>query len=253
MMVIGSFFRRFGCTNLLPLLLTAAVLALPSRADDEIVLKNGSTASGQITGVSGGQVTINLASGKSVVYLSDIQTVTMTPPAAFTELKEASPATVIATLEPLTKQYAGLPANWVLDAMGKLADAYDAEGQAQKSSAIYAQINQLYPNSPFQKMAVIGTAKIDIQQGKIDDALNAVKPLVDQANQNLAPSAPEGRLYAGAFLVYGQVLQAQKQYPQALEAYLTVETMFYQNPALVDQADQFVQKLRALSPGVSVD
>ena len=49
------------------------------------------------------------------------------------------------------------------------------------------------------------------------------------------------------------VLEAQKKFPQALEAYLTVKTMFYQNQALVEESDQLVQKLRATDPGVSVN
>jgi tetratricopeptide (TPR) repeat protein len=229
-----------------------AGLGVVARAD-VIKKTNGTIVTGQITGISGGQVAVNIAGGNTVVYLSDIQSVTMNPPAAFTQINGASPAATISTLEPLVKEYAGLPADWVLQAMSDLADAYDAQGLANKSAAVYTQINTLYPNSPLKKMGVIGAAKLAVQQGKIDAALAAVKPLVDEANQNLAPSADEGRLYAGAFLVYGQALQAQKQYPQALEAYLTVKTMFYQNPALVDQADQLAKKLRALQPGVGVD
>ena len=252
-MVIGSSlrFRRVQIAGLAVLICSG--LTSSARAD-EIKKTNGTTVTGQITGLSSGQVSIDVGGGKSVVYLSDIQSVTMAPPAAISQLKAtSSPAVTVSTLDPLVKEYAGLPADWVLDAMGRLADAYDAQGDSAKSAAVYAQINQLYPNSPYQKMAVIGTARLAIQQGKIDDALAAVKPLVDQANQNLAPSAAEGRLYAGAFLVYGQALQAQKKYPQALEAYLTVKTMFYQNPALVDQADQFAKKLHTIDPTVGVD
>ena len=49
------------------------------------------------------------------------------------------------------------------------------------------------------------------------------------------------------------MLEAQQKFPQALEAYLTVKTMFYQNQALVDESDRLVQKLRATNPGVSVN
>jgi tetratricopeptide (TPR) repeat protein len=188
-----------------------------------------------------------------VLYLSDIQAVDMAPPAAVTQSKKAAPAEKISLLEPVLKVYAGLPADWVLDAMGDLADAYDAQGQGQKSAAVYAQINQLYPNSPYQKEALVGEAKTDLQAGKIDDALATIKPLIDQANQNIAPSPADGRLFASAFLVYGQALQQQKQYAQALEAFLTVKTMFYQSPALVDQADQLAQALQKQNPDVSVD
>jgi tetratricopeptide (TPR) repeat protein len=222
-------------------------------ADDQIVLKSGSTVIGKITGIVNGQVAVSQAAGKTVLYLSDIQAVDMAPPAAVTQSKKAAPAEKISLLEPVLKVYAGLPADWVLDAMGDLADAYDAQGQGEKSAAVYAQINQLYPNSPYQKEALVGEAKTDLQAGKIDDALATIKPLIDQANQNIAPSPADGRLFASAFLVYGQALQQQKQYAQALEAFLTVKTMFYQSPALVDQADQLAQALQKQNPDVSVD
>ena len=88
-----------------------------------------------------------------------------------------------------------------------------------------------------------------LAQGKTDEALTTVQPVIDAANKTMAPSADEARAYANAFLVYGQILEAQKKYPQALEAYLTVKTMLYQNHALVEQSDRLVQKLRANGAG----
>jgi tetratricopeptide (TPR) repeat protein len=187
------------------------------------------------------------------VYLSDIQSITMTPPAAMAQIKDAPPATVIATLEPLVKEYAGLPADWVLDAMAQLGDAYDASGREDKASAVYDQINQLYPNSPYQMLAITGKARQSLTQGRLDEALATIQPIIVEANQNLAPTPSKGRLYANAFLVYGQALEAQKKLPAALEAYLTVVTMFYQNSALVEKARQLAKNLRDQNPGVGVD
>ena len=235
------------------LLLAFAFAITGVRAEDQILLKAGTVVTGKINGVADGQVSVTQGAGKTVVYLTDIQKVDMAPPAQFTQAKKAAVAAQPALLQPLVKEYAGLPADWVLDAMGQLADDYDSEGQADKSAAIYAQINQLYPDSPYKKEAVIGQAKQDLKAGKVDDALTKVKPLIDDANKDIAPSPADGRLFASAFLVYGQALQAQKEYPQALEAFLTVKTMFYQSPTLVEQADQMAQSLQKQNPDVSVD
>ena len=250
-MAIGFFIR--GRKGLTACLLAALGTMGSALSDDQIVLKSGSTVTGKITGIANGQVAVNQGAGKTVVYLSDIRSVDMAPPAVVAQSKKAAPAEKVGLLGPVLKVYAGLPADWVLDAMGDLADAYDAQGQGEKSAAVYAQINQLYPNSPYQKEAVVGAAKTDLQAGKIDDALSKIKPLIDQANQDIAPSPADGRLFASAFLVYGQALQQQKQYAQALEAFLTVKTMFYQSPTLVDQADQLAQALQKQNPDVSVD
>jgi tetratricopeptide (TPR) repeat protein len=239
------------------ILLAVAVLELQGRADDQLKKKDGTLIDGQIVKVADGQVFVNRTSDQGSAqlryYLSDIQSVTMAQPAEMTKVKDAAPATVIAALEPLLKQYAGLPADWVVEAMGQLADAYDASGKADLAKATYDQIDKQFPGSLYHIQVVAGTAQLDIQHGKIDDAIAALKPLVEKANQTLAPSPLEGRLYGRVFLVYGEALAAQKNFPQALEAYLTVKTIFYQNPTLAEQADQLANKLRQENPGLSID
>jgi tetratricopeptide (TPR) repeat protein len=257
-MVIGSRRRQIlSITGLATSLFLA--LGVSVTADDGIQLNSGATVTGQITGVSDGQiqVTISSASGslvKTVVNLSDVKSVRMATPAAMAGLKEdAPPATVIAALSPLVKAYAGLKTNWVVDAMAHLADAYENSNQDAQALAIYTQINQLYPDSLYQNAAAAGLAQLELQQGKVDDAMAKLQPIIDKASADLAPSPEEGRSYARAFLVYGQALQQQKEYSKALEAYLTVKTMFYQNPALVAQADQLASALRRQNPGLGVD
>jgi tetratricopeptide (TPR) repeat protein len=255
MMAIGVLFRGKRLCFALSL---AVAIPSASFADDMIIQKNGTKIPGHIIGVSDGQVTItSKASNGSPVTLpysiSDIQSVIMDPPPEFVATKGQPPAQVVAALAPLVKSYAGLPADWVVDAMGALADAYTTLNQDDQASAIYAQINQLYPNSPYTNLAVAGQAKVQLAQGHADQALATIQPVIDAANKTVAPSAPDARAYASAFLVYGQILEAQNKAPEALEAYLTVKTMFYQNQTLVDQSDQLVKNLEAHNPGVSVD
>ncbi len=257
-MAIG--FRGFHILHFTGLA-ASLLVAFSSRgtAEDQIQLKNGSTISGQITSVSDGQIwiTTHTSSGgvaKVPAYLTDVASVQMATPGAVTSIKtDAPPATVIAALAPVVTQFAGLNAQWVIDAMAQLADAYNNANQGDKATAIYMQMSQLYPNSPHQNEAAAGLAQFDLQQGKIDDALAKLQPIIDKASQDLAPSQADAGSYARAFLVYGQALQQQKQYSKALEAYLTVKTMFYQNPALVAQAEQFASTLRQQNPGLGVD
>jgi hypothetical protein len=256
-MAIG--FRRSQSRSI-PGLATSLFLALSGlgASADQIQLTSGSTVTGQITGISDGQIsiTITLASGsagKTVVNLSDVKTVQMAAPDAVTALKNAAPDKVIATLEPIVKNYAGLKADWVVDAMAQLAAAYESSNQDPQAVAIYTQINQLYPGSNYQNAAAAGLAQLDLQQGKVADALAKLQPVIDKASADLAPSPEQGRSYAQAFLVYGQALQQEKEFSKALEAYLTVKTMFYQNPALVAQAEQLASALRQQNPGLGVD
>ncbi len=238
--------------------LSFVLLGLRSYAEDSITKKDGTIISGQIIGVSNGQVTVSsrtLSGGTAKVpyYITDLQSVSMAMPVDVAKAQGGSPAAIITALEGPVKQFAGLRVDWVVNSMAQLADAYAASGQADKSLALYSQISQLYPGSVYEIPAKTGKAKLDLQAGKIPEALAVVEPIVKEANKNLAPSQAEGGLYANAFIVYGQVLEALKRPQDALEAYLTVKTMFYQNAALADQADQLAKKLREKNPDLGVD
>jgi tetratricopeptide (TPR) repeat protein len=187
--------------------------------------------------------------------ISDIKSITMDTPDAVKQVQSPStpPGQVIAALEAPVKQYAGLPAKWVVDAMAQLGDAYSQVGNTTKALEIYNDIGTLYPNSAYVNIANASRAQVDVDGGKFDEALQIVQPIVEKANQDLAPSPVDGATYAKAFIVYGRVLEAQKKLPEALEAYLTVKTMFYQNPTLAAEADHYVQELRTHNPGVGVD
>ena len=260
MMVIGSLFFRRRVLLALLIALAFILLVIRSVADDQIIKKDGTVISGQIQGVSEGQVMVEShtsAGGIAKVpyYISDIKSISMAVPADVTKVQAqgVAPAAVIAALEPQVKQFAGLPANWVVEAMAQLAQAYAAQGQADRAVATYNQIDTLYPGSKYHAQAVAGKAEMSLKAGKIDEALAAVQPIIDQANKDIAPSPSDGAIYANAFLVYGKAMEVQKKPQQALEAYLTVKTMFYQNPALVDQAEQLTKTLRDQNPGLGIE
>jgi tetratricopeptide (TPR) repeat protein len=255
MMAIGVLTRR---GVLLFCFIAGLAFPVVGRADATLMMKNGTKIVGHIESVSDGQVlvTATAANGGSVklpYQLSDIQSVDMPPPPELAQASGRAPVDLAAALAPLVKAYAGLPANWVIDAMGQLADAYTTLHQYDQANAIYAQIDQLYPNTTYISLATAGQAKVLLSEGKLDQALGTIQPAIDAANKTVAPSPDDAQAYARAFLVYGQILEAQKKYPEALEAYLTVKTLFYQNQSLVDQSAQLVQNLRAQQPGVSVE
>ena len=255
-MVIGSLFSRRFVKPALLIALAFVLPALRAFADDQMIKKDASIISGRILNVSGDQVAVEIPSsngappGKALYYISDIKSVNMAAPADVTkaEAQGVAPAAVIAALEPRVKQFAGLPADWVVQAMAQLAQAYAAQGQADRALAAYNQIDALYPGGKYHAQAVAGKAEMSLKAGKIDEALAAIQPIVDQANKDIAPSPQDGAIYAYAFVVYGEVLEAQKKPRQALEAYLTVKTMFYQNPNLVERADHLASDLRDHNP-----
>jgi len=259
MVIVSLFFRRrIPWTFLVAL---AFILpALRSSAEDQIIKNDGSVITGRIIRASDGRVMVESHTSNGGIltglyYISDIKSISMAVPAdvAKVQAPNVAAADVIAALEPQIKQFAGLPADWVVGAMAQLGEAYSETGQTDKALAIYNQIIGLYPGSAYESVAKAGEAGLSLKAGRIDEALAAVQPIVNRANQDIAPSPSDGALYANAFLVYGQVLEAQMKPQQALEAYLTVKTMFYQNPTLVAQADQFAKNLRDHHPGLGIE
>jgi tetratricopeptide (TPR) repeat protein len=261
MMVIGFSSRNttlYAKAGLI--VLTALCLTLRGVAEDQIVKNNGETFSGRITGVANGGVMIetkNAAGGvaKFPVFLADIKSVAMaTPPdVARVQAAETPPADVITALEAPVKQFAGVPVGWVVDAMSQLGDAYARAGQTAKALAVYNEIGTLYPGTAYVHIADASKAELSLEAGKVDEAMKIVQPLVEQANQNIAPSPVDGASYAKAFIVYGRGLVAQQKLPEALEAFLTVKTMFYQNPALVAEAERYAKDLRDKNKDLGVE
>jgi tetratricopeptide (TPR) repeat protein len=242
------------------IVLASIFLALRLVADDQIVKKNDQVIAGQILSVDDGQVTVQTTDSrggiaKFPIPVSDIQSVKMATPDAVAKAEASGtpPADVVATLEPEIQKFSSLKTDWVVDAMARLAQAYAAEGKADKARETYGKIDTLYPGSKYHALAVAGTAEMSFKAGHLDEALTAIQPFIDQANADLAPSPEDGATYAKAFLVYGDILSAQKKPQKALEAYLTVKTMYYQNPTLADEAAQRAQGLRDQNPGLGVE
>jgi predicted negative regulator of RcsB-dependent stress response len=110
----------------------------------------------------------------------------------------------------------------------------------------------LYPGSRYLIKANVGLAKGALQEKKYDDVLKLVQPLIDEANKKVFPKPDEARLYGEAFLVRGQAQEAKGDLSQALESYLTVVTIFYQNAELVKVAQQKADVLRQNNPRLTV-
>jgi tetratricopeptide (TPR) repeat protein len=240
--------------------LAALCLTLRAVAADVIVKTDGTTISGHITAVSNGAALVESdVDGGGVarfpVMLTDIKSVTMAAPPAVAKAEAPStpPDSVVAALDGPVKQFAGLPADWVVNAMFQLGDAYAHLGQTGKALAIYNEIRSLYPNSAYTALADTSRAQLDLDANHFDDALKIVQPIVDKAGQDIAPSPLEASAYARALIIYGRALESQGKLPAALEAFLTVKTMYYQNPNLVAEAEHDARDLRAKNPNVTVD
>ncbi len=225
-------------------------------AEDTIYLKSDKQQVGTIVGADGANVSVEVAvgsgKGRIPIPIASIQKIEMVTPSEVLNLNRSDAANVILVLEPLVKKFKGLPADWIVDAMGTLADAYTATGKIADSNSIYAQIEQLFPGSKYLIKANVGKAKGALASGSYDEALKLLDPLIEEANKTAAPSAEEGRLYGEVFLVKGKILEKKNDLEGALESYLTTVTSFYQNVDIVSQAEELAKKLRNQNPQLVV-
>ncbi len=225
-------------------------------AEDTIFLKSDKKQVGTIVGADGSNVIVEIVvgsgKGRVPIPISTIQKIEMTVPSEISTLNRSDFSSVVTVLEPLVKKFKGLPADWVIDAMGTLADAYTATGKIAESTALYAQIEQLFPGSKYLIKANVGKAKGALASDNLDEALKLLEPLIESANKTAAPSAEEGRLYGEAFLVKGMILEKKKDLEGALESYLTTVTSFYQNVDIVGKAEEQAKKLRNQNPQLVV-
>lgn len=227
------------------------------RAQDKIVFTDGRVQKGTILGAGNGKIQMRVgsggvSSGELDIPVSQITSIDMAAPSQLAQAAGKKPPVAIALLAPLVGQFRGLPAAWLVDAMGQLAAAYSDNNQPDKALALYEEIKTTYPNSKFEMVATTGIAREELKQGNTQKTLSLLKPVIKASNENLMPSSGDSRLFGDAYLVRGQAFESAGMHDQALESYLAVITVFYHNPRAVAEAEKRTEELRAKKPEVMV-
>lgn len=225
-------------------------------AQDKVILKSGQEQTGVISGANGSNLILEIAvgSGKGSVPIpiANIASIKMAVPSELSKINKSDFNSVIATLDPLVKKFKGLPVDWLVDAMGTLAEAYVASGKAAEANDLYSQIEKLFPGSKYVIKANVGKAKTALNSGNIEETLRLLEPLIAEANKTAAPTMEEGRLYGEAFLTKGMALEKKGDLEGALESYLTTVTSFFHHSDVVKQAEELAGKLRNQNPQLVV-
>lgn len=225
----------------------------PAKAQDKITLKSGDSYLGKIREVKNGQVFIQVEQGNLPFRLNLVEVVEMDAPRELVRARTAEPKKQLALVAPLINKYKGLPADWVVESLGIAAEAYAALGQNDKAKAVYSSMLKLYPNSIYEVRAKAGLAGQALATGNTAEALKMIKPLIAEANKTLLPGNAQGQVYGAAYLVQGQALEKQGKLADALSSYLTVVTVFHQNPSVAQAAQEAAAALRKKNPDVIVE
>jgi len=233
----------------------AIVLAMSGTwAQDKIVLRSKQEIVGTIEGVSGKKVNIKLPSGVIAYDLAEIESVSMAEPQALLRGRGYEGEQRLNVLAPLAEQYAGLPVDWVIESMSLVADGYRKAGQAAKAKAMYEKMLALYPKSRYEVRAKAGLAQEALAAGRPPkEIMEMVAPLLKQASATVVPPPGEGAVYGAAYFVQGQAQEKLERWNDALTSYLTVVTLFFQDPSVAQAAQKAADDLRKRHPTAAVD
>jgi len=224
----------------------------PAEAQDAVILKSGLTREGKITGVSSGSVRLQMGSGATGIPLADIREIRMDAPpefdAAAGKLASGDEAGATAALEKINESYAGLPASWAERALALLGDARLAAGDKAGAAAAYDKLTQTYPQA--KSLANLGRARLAVDDGKFDDALPLLQPLLDASAKTALPAASDGPAFTQAHYLAGRIKEAAGDYQAALTHYLKASALFPFDKASASSARQRADALRAEHAGL---
>ena len=235
----------------------AASAQVPAQAGvgtDAVVLKPASaTAQPQqlvnvlITSVRGTKVAVKNAQGEISYDLAQIQEVRKAAPLEFVQGQNAINAgdldKALALIKGIADRYKGLPTTWASDATALVGSIYISLGKLNEAEAAFNDFQKTYPASGSIATSV-GKARIAAERGNLAEAKSVAEPLVKDALAKKTVTRAESQLYGQAFYVLGKVAEGEGKLPEAMENYCRTVAIFYQERAVVTEAEKRIDVLR---------
>jgi tetratricopeptide (TPR) repeat protein len=230
-----------------------ATASLPVAAQDAVVMKSGATREGKITGVSGGNVRLQIPGGGATgIPLAEIREIRMDAPpefeAAAARLASGDAAGAVGALQKINDTYAGLPAPWAQRATALLGDAKLADGDQEGAAAAYDKLVQTYPEAT--ALANLGRARLAVEGGRFDQASPLLAPLLATSDQTAFPAPSDAAALCQAHLLTGRVQEAAGDHQAALASYLKASALFPFDKNAATDAQKRADALRAEQAGL---
>ena len=232
----------------------AAFSQAPAAGSDYVIMKPAATPSQPvqlvnvlITGVRGTKMTIRNAQGEIAYDLIQIQEVRKAAPAEFVQAQRLIETGELEKALPLIKSVAdkfkGLPTTWASDATSTLGNLYISLGKLPEAEAAFDEFQKAYPGAG-SIAASIGKARLAVERGKFAEARAAVEPVVADALQKKNVTRGENQLYGQAYFILGKAAEGEGKLPEAMENYCRTVAIFYQERAVVQEAEKRIDLLR---------
>ncbi|MCS7008319.1 MAG: tetratricopeptide repeat protein [Chthoniobacterales bacterium] len=223
---------------------------LPLTAQDAVILKDGSRREGTVLGLADNVVRLETdvaGRGKiqATVPVAEVKEIRMEVPAALekaTELRKAGKnAEAVAVLEPVVKQFIGLPVEWIQRATLMLVDAQIESQKVADAEQILVSYQKAYPDDS----SAIGLirAKVAAGKGNLLGARPLISPVIEAAKATKIPTTSQGVLFGQAYYLMGQINENEKKFANALQDYLFASTIFFTDEPTAAKASVRADKL----------
>ena len=239
------------------ILATACAMAAMScfaLAQDVVVQKDNQRREGEIVGISDGKLKIKIGPAETSIAMNQVASVTKAPPKAYDDAVAAwqrgDTQKTLSLLKPLLDSFGGLPTPWAERASAMLGEAYLATDQLPAAEAAFATFKKNYPESA--SASEIGLARLAVAKKDFATAKTKLTPIIANAEKVATGGGTGSESYGQAFYLMGLVRENEGAFPEALEAYLTAVTVFYNDQAVVakaqERADSLIKEKQTIVP-----
>ncbi len=236
----------------------ALLLGSTALAQDLIITTTGQQQQGKIIGVSpsGQSLEFQVSGGNKLgLPLASIKEVRMNPPAeynqALTAFAAKDYAKSLTLLRGVVDKFKGVPAPWAQQATSMLGDIYIQANDLAKAEAAYNDFKKLYPGAG-SLQSEVGLSRLAVAKNDYATAKQKLEPITEAALKEKIVNPANALAYSQAFLVSGQVKEAEGNLSGALEDYLRTVTLFYHDRTAVASAQERADALRAAHKEVTV-
>jgi tetratricopeptide (TPR) repeat protein len=171
----------------------------------------------------------------------------MPPPPELAQAQSAFAAKdykrALALATQVADKFKGMPTDWAQLATGMTGDIHVAMNDLAKAEAAYKEFQRLYPGGG-SVQADVGIARIAASKKDFATARQKLEPIAAQALKEKIVPRNNAFAFSQAFLVLGQVKEAEGNATGALEDYLRTVTIFHHDPAAVSAAQERAAALR---------
>lgn len=221
---------------------------------DSVILKpQGAGAQAQqlvnvlIMSVRGTKVTVKNSQGEIAYDLAQIQEIRKAAPPDFALGREAidkgEQDKALLLIKGIADRYKGLPTAWASEATQMVGNIYVNLGKLPEAEAAFNEFQRVYPGAG-AVAASIGKARIAAERGNLAEARGIAEPLVKDALTKKIVTRAESQIYGQAYYVLGKIAETEGKLPEAMENYCRTVAIFYQERAVVSDAEKQIDALR---------